>query len=52
MELTHDGLVDRRILLAQPRGGYRAGSDAILLAASVGVDAGQVVLDATVTSID
>ncbi len=46
MELTHDGLLDRRILLAQPRQGYRAGSDAILLAASVVVDAGQVVLDA------
>ncbi|MBT5192462.1 MAG: methyltransferase, partial [Rhodospirillaceae bacterium] len=46
MELTQDGLMDRRILLQQPRQGYRAGSDAILLAAAVAARPGQVVLDA------
>jgi tRNA1(Val) A37 N6-methylase TrmN6 len=46
MELTHDGLLDRRILLRQPRRGYRAGSDAIILAAAVPARAGELVLDA------
>ncbi|MDP7547428.1 MAG: methyltransferase [Alphaproteobacteria bacterium] len=45
-EVTQDGLLDRRILLRQPRHGYRAGSDAILLAAAVATRAGQTVLDA------
>lgn len=45
-EVTQDGLLDRRILLTQPRHGYRAGSDAILLAAAVTAQAGQTVLDA------
>jgi tRNA1Val (adenine37-N6)-methyltransferase len=45
-EVTQDGLLDRRILLAQPRHGYRAGSDAILLAAAVTARPGQTVLDA------
>ncbi len=46
MELTHDGLLDGRIRLRQPRQGYRAGSDAILLAAAVPARSGEVVLDA------
>ncbi len=45
-EVTQDGLLDRRILLTQPRHGYRAGSDAILLAAAVTARLGQTVLDA------
>jgi tRNA1(Val) A37 N6-methylase TrmN6 len=45
-DLTVDGLLDRRVIITQPRVGYRAGSDAILLAAAVPVLAGQMVLDA------
>lgn len=45
-ELTQDGLLDGRILLTQTRKGYRAGSDAILLAAAVATRPGQTVLDA------
>lgn len=45
-DVTQDGLLDRRILLTQPRHGYRAGSDAILLAAAVRARPGQTVLDA------
>ncbi len=45
-DVTQDGLLDRRILLTQPRQGYRAGSDAILLAAAVTARPGQTVLDA------
>ena len=44
-EVTQDGLLDRRVLLTQPRRGYRAGSDAILLAAAVAAQPGQTVLD-------
>lgn len=46
MELTQDGLLDRRIMITQPRHGYRAGSDAILLAAAVPAGPGQIVMDA------
>lgn len=42
---TEDGLLDRRIRLRQPARGYRAGSDAVLLAAAVPARAGQRVLD-------
>ncbi|MBT4043768.1 MAG: methyltransferase, partial [Rhodospirillaceae bacterium] len=44
-DISHDGLLDRRIQLNQPRKGYRAGDDAILLAAAVRATAGQTVLD-------
>ena len=46
MELTQDHLLNRRVILSQPKTGYRAGSDAILLAAAVPALAGQTVLDA------
>ena len=46
MELTQDHLLNRRVILSQPKTGYRAGSDAILLAAAVPARAGQTVLDA------
>ena len=46
MELTQDHLLNRRVILSQPKTGYRAGSDAILLAAVVPALAGQTVLDA------
>ena len=41
-----DGLLDHAIRLRQPQEGYRAGSDAVLLAAAVPAQAGQQVLDA------
>ena len=46
LNVTQDGLLDRRITLNQPRHGYRAGDDAVLLAAAVGARPGQTVLDA------
>ncbi|MFP6771425.1 MAG: methyltransferase [Alphaproteobacteria bacterium] len=46
MELTRDGLMGGRVVIDQPRGGYRAGSDAILLAAAVPARPEQKVLDA------
>jgi tRNA1(Val) A37 N6-methylase TrmN6 len=46
MQLTRDGLIDRRVVIDQPRGGYRAGSDAVLLAAAVPARPEQRVLDA------
>ncbi len=46
VDITQDGLLDRRIALRQPRHGYRAGDDAVLLAAAVRAKPGQVVLDA------
>ncbi|MDA1099085.1 MAG: methyltransferase [Proteobacteria bacterium] len=45
-DVTQDGLLDQRVRLTQPRRGYRAGSDAILLAAAVTARPGQTVLDA------
>ena len=45
MQLTLDRLLDRRIILRQPKFGYRAGSDSVLLAAAVPALAGQTVLD-------
>jgi tRNA1(Val) A37 N6-methylase TrmN6 len=44
-DITEDGLLDRRIALQQPRRGYRAGDDAILLAAALPAKPGQTVLD-------
>lgn len=44
-KLTRDAFLGGRLHLWQPRGGYRAGVDPVLLAASVGARAGQSVLD-------
>lgn len=43
---SDDGLLDGRLRLRQPLAGYRAGSDAVFLAAAVPALAGQQVLDA------
>jgi FkbM family methyltransferase len=43
--ITVDALLDQAVSLRQPRAGYRAGSDAILLAAAVPARAGDAVLD-------
>lgn len=43
--LTQDAFLGGRVILWQPRAGYRAGVDPVLLAASVGAQAGQTVLD-------
>jgi len=44
-ELTHDAFLGSKVMLWQPRVGYRAGLDPVLLAASVPAKAGQSVLD-------
>jgi tRNA1(Val) A37 N6-methylase TrmN6 len=44
-EVTEDKLLGGRLLLRQPRRGHRAGSDAILLAASVPAKAGERAID-------
>ena len=44
-ELTKDSFLGGGIRIWQPKKGYRAGIDPILLAASVNVSAGQKVLD-------
>ena len=44
-ELSHDAFLGGRLVIAQPRGGYRAGVDPVLLAASVPARAGDRVLD-------
>ncbi|MEM6760797.1 MAG: methyltransferase [Pseudomonadota bacterium] len=44
-DLTHDAFLGGRVQLWQPRTGYRAGVDPVLLAASVPARAGQAVLD-------
>lgn len=44
-ELTRDAFLGGKLHLYQPRHGYRAGLDAVLLAASVQADAGQSVLE-------
>lgn len=43
--LTRDGLLDRRLALWQPARGYRAGADAVFLAAFVPARAGETALD-------
>ncbi|WP_101068733.1 tRNA1(Val) (adenine(37)-N6)-methyltransferase [Roseovarius salinarum] len=43
--LTRDAFLGGRLQILQPRGGYRAGVDPVLLAASVPARAGQSVLD-------
>lgn len=44
-ELTHDAFLGGRLHLWQPKTGYRAGVDPVLLAASVPAQSGQSVLD-------
>ncbi|WP_299368862.1 methyltransferase [uncultured Tateyamaria sp.] len=44
-DLTHDAFLGGRLHLWQPRAGYRAGVDPVLLAASIPARAGQSVLD-------
>jgi tRNA1(Val) A37 N6-methylase TrmN6 len=44
-EVTRDAFLDGALTLLQPRRGYRAGSDAILLAAAVPALAGDTILD-------
>ncbi|MGJ5618257.1 tRNA1(Val) (adenine(37)-N6)-methyltransferase [Sulfitobacter sp. MF3-043] len=44
-ELTHDAFLGGQLHLFQPRHGYRAGVDAVLLAACVQAEAGQSVLE-------
>jgi len=42
MHVTHDHLLNEAVKLTQPSDGYRVGSDAVLLAASVGTVTGRV----------
>lgn len=44
-DLTRDAFLGGRVFLYQPRSGYRAGVDPVLLAATVPAQAGQSVLD-------
>tara|TARA_R110002074_G_scaffold63594_14_gene152412 strand:+ start:8457 stop:9209 length:753 start_codon:yes stop_codon:yes gene_type:complete len=44
-DLTHDAFLGGKLYLYQPRQGYRAGLDAVLLAASVRAEVGQSVLE-------
>lgn len=44
-DVTEDGLLGGRITLLQPRGGHRAGTDAVLLASFVHPQPGSVVVD-------
>ncbi len=44
-DLTHDAFLGGRVHLWQPKDGYRAGIDPVLLAASVPAEPGQTVLD-------
>lgn len=44
-DLSHDSFLGGRLLIAQPRTGYRAGIDPVLLAASVPLSSGQSLLD-------
>lgn len=43
--LTHDAFLGGRLTLSQPKAGYRAGVDPVLLAASVPAKPGQTLLD-------
>ncbi|MEO1000106.1 MAG: methyltransferase, partial [Pseudomonadota bacterium] len=45
MEVTRDALLGGRVMLAQPRAGYRAATDPVLLAAACPAVAGERVLD-------
>lgn len=45
VSVTRDGFLDNRIAIEQPRKGFRAGHDSVLLAASVPASSGQSVLE-------
>lgn len=45
VETTLDGFLDRRLLIDQPRRGFRAGHDSVLLASAVPARGGQSVLE-------
>ncbi|WP_169569870.1 tRNA1(Val) (adenine(37)-N6)-methyltransferase [Sneathiella limimaris] len=45
LALTRDGFLDGKLQITQPESGFRAGSDAVLLAASVPAKPGDMVLD-------
>ncbi len=45
MKVTNDAFLDGRVMVAQPRDGFRSGTDAVLLAASVRAQSGQSVLE-------
>ncbi len=42
VEITHDHLLDKQVLITQPKNGYRVGSDAVLAAASLVAGRGRV----------
>ena len=42
MQVTHDHLLNEAVKVTQPVDGYRVGSDAVLLAASIGTTTGRV----------
>jgi tRNA1(Val) A37 N6-methylase TrmN6 len=44
-EISEDALLGGRVRLLQPRRGHRAGTDAVLLAAGAGAEAGDTVVD-------
>ncbi|PRX37302.1 tRNA1(Val) A37 N6-methylase TrmN6 [Meinhardsimonia xiamenensis] len=44
-DLTEDGFLGGRLVIAQPARGFRSGTDAVLLAAAVPAEAGQTVLE-------
>jgi len=44
-EFSEDGFLGGRLIIAQPRAGFRAGHDAVLLAAAVPAKPGQRVLE-------
>ena len=42
MQVTHDHLLNEAVKITQPADGYRVGTDAVLLAASVATDSGRI----------
>ena len=44
-ELTHDGFLDNRLTVCQPKRGFRAGHDSVLLAASIHIEENSNVLE-------
>ncbi len=42
MQVTHDHLLNQAVKITQPSDGYRVGTDAVLLAASVSTDSGRI----------
>ena len=44
-DVTHDGFLDRRLTIAQPASGFRAGHDSVLLAAAVPAGADSALLE-------